>query len=177
MLNKYKLFLRWWLFAVLISVGFVFAWNLHIFHEIYEKDITKLSFVILAIFTYMSLWCGWKTFKLTRIPKDDSNKIVKYSEFYEKSKRIKELSEIGWFTSDLFLTLGMVGTVVGFIMMFSQGFASMDITNAAATREILGEIAYGMSTALYTTLVGLISSALLKIQYFNLTLGIKEIKK
>ena len=35
----------------------------------------------------------------------------------------------------------------------------------------------GMSTALYTTLVGLICSSLLKIQYFNLSQAIDKARK
>lgn len=176
MLNKYKLFLRWWLFVTLVFIGGVYCWNLGLFQEIWDKDITKLSFVIMAIFGYMSLWCGVKTWQISAMPRDQKNKIH-LADHHARSKKIKELSEVGWFISDIFLTMGMIGTLVGFIVMFSSGFASIDISNIKAAQAALAHIAVGMSTALYTTLIGLVSSALLKVQYFNLTLGLKEAVK
>ena len=38
--------------------------------------------------------------------------------------------EVGWFTSDLCLSIGMMGTVIGFIMMLG-GFANIDINDMA----------------------------------------------
>ena len=74
--------------------------------------------------------------------------------------------EVGWFTSDLCLTIGMMGTVIGFMMMLS-GFATVDVSNTSSVQELIKSLGGGMSTALYSTLVGLICSALLKIQWFN----------
>jgi biopolymer transport protein ExbB/TolQ len=84
--------------------------------------------------------------------------------------------EVGWFTSDLCLTIGMVGTVVGFIMMLS-GFATVNIADVKTVQSLIRELGVGMSTALYTTLTGLICGALLKIQYFNLNQAIDRIQK
>ena len=33
---------------------------------VWEKDITKLSFLLLAIFSAMSGWCGYKTWTLSK---------------------------------------------------------------------------------------------------------------
>jgi biopolymer transport protein ExbB/TolQ len=70
----------------------------------------------------------------------------------------------------------MAGTVIGFIMMLS-GFAKVDVTDTSTVQGLIKSLGVGMSTALYSTLTGLICSALLKIQYFNLTQSIFRAKK
>lgn len=158
-MKKYVLFLKWWLFITLITIGAVVLYRFGIFHEIWEKDSTKLSFLIISIFTFMSGWCGIKTWSLSKHGED-------YLE-EEATAKFERLEEIGWFTSDLCLTIGMIGTVCGFIMMLT-GFTNLDVQNVKSVQALIGEMGFGMSTALYTTLVGLICSAFLKVQYFNL---------
>ena len=70
----------------------------------------------------------------------------------------------------------MVGTVIGFIMMLS-GFANLDISEIDTVQTLIKELGTGMSTALYTTLAGLICSLLLKIQYFNLNQAVDRVQK
>ena len=84
--------------------------------------------------------------------------------------------EVGWFTSDLCLSIGMMGTVIGFIMMLG-GFANIDINDMATVQGLIKGLGVGMATALYTTLTGLICSALLKIQYFNLSQAIDKVRQ
>ena len=84
-------------------------------------------------------------------------------------------AELGWFTSDLCLTVGMIGTVAGFIFMLSTAFASIDVSNVASLQNVLSQMSAGMGTALYTTAAGLISSAFLKIQYFNFSTEIDRL--
>ena len=69
----------------------------------------------------------------------------------------------------------MIGTVIGFIMMLS-GFATVDISNAKTIQDLVKALGVGMSTALYTTLVGLVCSICLKIQYFNLNQAIDKVR-
>jgi len=166
-MKKYVLFLKWWLFVTLIAVGAIVCHQLGMFHEIWDKDSTKLSFLVLAIFTFMSGWCGLKTWSLSKRGDD-------YLE-EESTANYERLANIGWFTSDLCLTIGMIGTVCGFIMMLA-GFMNLDVKNVKSVQTLIGQMGYGMSTALYTTLVGLICSALLKIQYFTLGQAISRHK-
>jgi len=159
-------FLRWLLFITLLSIGCCFAYGLGGFHDIWEKDATKLSFVIMAFFLFHTIWCGIKTFTI--------NEQLKHNDITDKIKDIIRFQEIGWFSSDVCLNVGMMGTVVGFIMML-VGFASIDTADVSKIQNLLASMSYGMSTALYTTLVGLVCSQALKIQYFNLTHDINKI--
>ena len=136
---------------------------------LWEKDATKLSFLLLFIFVQMSIWCGYKTWKLSQFL--DEGETDKYL-----VEKIEHLMEVGWFASDLSLSIGMVGTVIGFIMMMT-GFAFLDISNMATVQEMIKGLGSGMSTALYTTLVGLVCSSLLKIQYFNLSQAIDKARR
>jgi hypothetical protein len=136
---------------------------------VWQNDATKLSFLLLGLFIIMSGWCGYKTWTLSKFIDEggDEPHLI---------DRIERLMEVGWFTSDLCLTIGMVGTVVGFIMMLS-GFATLDLAQVRTVQLLIKELGVGMSTALYTTLAGLICGALLKIQYFNLNQAIDRIQK
>ena len=166
---KHTLFLKWWLFFIGILVGFTFITLNNGWVILWEKDATKLSFLLLAIFSGMSIWCGYKTWMLSKFiddGKEDSHAVEK----------IEGLVEVGWFTSDLCLTIGMMGTVIGFMMMLS-GFATVDVSDTSSIQELIKSLGDGMSTSLYSTLVGLICSSLLKIQYFNLNQAIDKVRK
>jgi len=144
----------------IIKGGLVLLW---------EQDQTKLSILLLVIFIHMSIWCGYKTWRLSRfLDRDETEKYL--------VEKIEGLMESGWFASDLCLSIGMVGTVIGFITMMS-GFATIDVSNMTTVQDMIKGLGAGMSTALYTTLVGLICSALLKIQYFNLSQAIDKARK
>jgi len=117
---------------------------LHI--DLYHADQTKISFLILSVFVLTSFWIGWKT-KLTK-------------------ETVQDIS-IGWFVAEACLALGMIGTVTGFLLMLSGAFADIDLSNTSTIQSSLTKMALGMSTALYTTLIGLICSLALKIQLVN----------
>ena len=166
---KHTLFLKWWLFITIIAVGFIFTVSEGFVETIWEADATKLSFLLLLIFLKMSAWCGYKTWTLSRFidEKKQDKHIV---------EKIEHLMEVGWFTSDLCLTIGMIGTVVGFIMMLS-GFTTVDTSDVKTVQDLIKTLGVGMSTALYTTLMGLICSAGLKVQYFNLSQAIDKVRE
>ena len=166
---KHTLFLKWWLFMSAIMASSVLLAGLGLLGTLWEKDATKLSFVLLGLFAVMSGWCGYKTWRLSVFI--DSKKTEPYL-----IEKIEHLMEVGWFTSDLCLSIGMMGTVIGFIMMLG-GFANIDINDMATVQGLIKGLGVGMSTALYTTLTGLICSALLKIQYFNLSQAIDKVRQ
>jgi len=70
----------------------------------------------------------------------------------------------GHFLSDVLLKLGLLGTVVGFILMLLP-IGEIQEFDPSVMRELLAAMSSGMAVALYTTLAGLITSTLLKLQY------------
>ena len=98
----------------------------------------------------------------SRIPPDG----LQYSEpFRMLENQIKAPVRFGWLLSDLLIKLGLLGTVVGFILMLGaiSGGAAVDISNIDT---LLAEMGSGMRVALFTTLTGLSTGTLLGFQYF-----------
>ena len=166
---KHTLFLKWWLFISAVMAGATYLYFTDMFALLWNKDATKLSYVLLLLFVFMSVWCGYKTWRLSVFL--DSNKTEKYI-----IEKIEHLMEVGWFTSDLCLSIGMMGTVIGFIMMLS-GFSNVNVEDLSTVQGMIKGLGVGMSTALFTTLTGLVCSALLKIQYFNLSQAIDKVRQ
>ncbi|HET6522545.1 MAG TPA: MotA/TolQ/ExbB proton channel family protein [Geminicoccaceae bacterium] len=78
-----------------------------------------------------------------------------------------------WFVADLLLTLGLVGTVVGFVTMLAP-LAGLDANDAGAMKRAIGSMSGGMAVALYTTLAGLVGGVLLRIQGLLLDEAVDE---
>ena len=71
---------------------------------------------------------------------------------------------LGHFASDVLLKLGLLGTVVGFILMLLP-VGEIKEFDPALMQQLLSAMSGGMAVALYTTLAGLVTSTLLKMQY------------
>ena len=63
------------------------------------------------------------------------------------------------------MSIGMMGTVLGFILMLDgSDLGSLDPSDIQSMKDVIGQLANGMATALLTTLVGLIASVSLRSQ-------------
>jgi hypothetical protein len=72
--------------------------------------------------------------------------------------------DVGWMIADSMFKLGILGTVVGFILMLGS-VAESDSLDLASLQSVLLAMSDGMRVALYTTLTGLIAGMLLGFQY------------
>ncbi|MES9861151.1 MAG: MotA/TolQ/ExbB proton channel family protein [Candidatus Thiodiazotropha sp. LLP2] len=75
--------------------------------------------------------------------------------------------EAGWFVSGLLIKLGLLGTVVGFVLMLAP-VAALESFDLADIQGLLQRMTGGMGIALNTTLLGLSCSMLLGLQYLML---------
>lgn len=75
--------------------------------------------------------------------------------------------EIGWFIVDLLIRLGLLGTIVGFILIL-RTLVSGPLPSADQIQTLLISMSGGMGTALFTTLAGLTTATLLGLQYMVL---------
>jgi hypothetical protein len=141
-----NIFLKWWLMVTLIVVGISTSIYFNFDTFLFENDLTKLSLVIVSLFVICTSVIGYKIWKSAIQRK----KIYNY--------------QTEWFVSEVLISLGMIGTVIGFIFMLYSVFGNLNIQDTAAIQQSLGSMAKGMGTALLTTLVGLISSVLIKSQ-------------
>jgi hypothetical protein len=87
---------------------------------------------------------------------------------------LREGYGFGWFVADLLLTLGLLGTVIGFILMLTP-IGSLSADDHAAIKIALASMSDGMAIALYTTLCGLIGGMLLKIEGMLLDGAVDEL--
>jgi len=95
-------FLKWWLLNATVFVCFAIASYFGLLKEIYLKDSSFLTFVIMLLYFANSGYNGYLAWNI------DKGAILE-----------EEESDTGWFVSEICLSLGMIGTVIGFIQMLS----------------------------------------------------------
>lgn len=157
-MTKHLIFLRWWVIASLIFISSYFLYQFGICEEIWKTDSTLISAGIVGVFSLMTVWCGIKTFTLSHGLRKSRKDLI---------ETVKNQEQIGWFTADLFTMAGFVGTIWGMIVAL-KGFDGVNPSDIMSIQHLISALVHGVSIALYTTLTGLVCSALLKIQYFNL---------
>ena len=90
---------------------------------------------------------------------EDKDTIIRVFE----SEYAKKLS-FGWVAADISLKLGLLGTVIGFILML-QPISELNNTSPDELKSALSSMSSGMAVALFTTLTGLVSSILIRLQF------------
>jgi hypothetical protein len=130
---------------LIISVAAYFG----IFSSLWQSDATKLSFLIIILWAIGTVMTGiWHT--------------------YTDLNAIQQKAKVGWYIAETCLAIGMIGTVAGFLIMLGSAFGNIDVSDTSSLQHALADMATGMSTALYTTLSGLVASLFLKSQLVNL---------
>ncbi len=83
------------------------------------------------------------------------------------AERIRSPVDLGWFFVDLAVRLGLLGTIIGFILIFAS-LTDINIEGGDDLKDLLIAMSGGMGTALLTTLTGLIGASILSFQYLIL---------
>jgi hypothetical protein len=83
------------------------------------------------------------------------------------AETVRGSHQVGWFLAGLVIKLGLLGTVIGFVLMLGSvsGLDSLDI---GGVKQLMQQMTRGMGIAMNTTMIGLISSMLLGLQYLLL---------
>lgn len=166
------LFLKWALIVSVICAGTIIAVNLGAMGYIRANDPTNLSLAIMAIFAVMTAYCGKLTINAGNAVRilDEKNS---EKNSYLRNVSVTELKDIdnktdhGWYAVNLCEKMGLIGTVVG-VMMALKGFGGFQNSDPSAVQRLISQLSIGMSTALITTLVGMVCGILLGLQYQNL---------
>ena len=187
---KYLLILR---YSLINLVGLVFLFVLitqGYVSKAIKADITNMVIVILALFSVGFILAAYRTFWLSKelnfsyLKVLPPNSIAK--DFLQNSKkldassrnnlaaslRIKLSSKINYikFMANTLVILGLIGTVIGFIIALSGVDGSVS-SNPEEVSKMVSTLIQGMSVALYTTLVGSICSVWLNICYQIMSTG------
>ena len=183
-----NIFIYWIYFISLIFIAFYVLGSLGFISNILQADISYISSLITFIVIFYLFQCGYYLNKLRdavyfldkEINADSNNIFIMIYRDYQLTNNISkdnktssqedfklklyEFADNGFFVSDLLLKLGIIGTVIGFIIMLSS-LSAIDEMNLSKMNNLLLSMSTGMKVALYTTLTGLIGSILLSIQY------------
>ena len=122
-----KAFLLWWIQVVTVSFAAILIFSYGWFEKLWDSDQTKISFIIITIFVATSIATGFLSFR------SDTQYI--------------KLSNYIWFASETMVTLGLIGTVAGFLLMLSSAFDNLDVSNVENVQKVISNMALGMSTA------------------------------
>lgn len=184
--NLDNVFIYWLYFVSLILISIYILESFGYISGLFREDISYISSLIVSIFIFYLFRGGYYLFVLRNaidnLGRNDlhlNNNIIEdvvdeykvsssnnpnKKPFQEELKlRLYEIVDNGFFVADILLKLGIVGTVIGFIIMLSS-LSTIDEMNLAKMNNLLLSMSSGMKVALYTTLSGLICSILLTIQ-------------
>lgn len=145
--------LRWWLMFCLSLVLLVGSYYFGYLQALGRVDHTYLGYTNIVLYFLMSLFMGLQTFRAYHDPN-----LVK-----------RPTVSFGWFMSESMMGIGMIGTLIGFLLMF-KGFIGdgIDLNNLTTQQRVISGMASGMSTSCVTTVVGLMVSLMAKAQMVNL---------
>ena len=181
--------LRSLLLLVLIVFGVWILDERGLLAVVLEGDKSQISTVIACLWIISSIYWLY----LSKIISDErnsfenmefKNKKLLVSRFFNSLKKNEDKDVLinafesefekkisyGVVASDVALKLGLLGTIIGFILMLKP-IADLNSTSPEDLKMALSSMSSGMAVALYTTLTGLIVSTLLRIQFhFSATL-------
>jgi biopolymer transport protein ExbB/TolQ len=164
-----------WGWAVLFGVMLFAAWWLHargLWRALVEGDPSGISVAIALLSLVVTLWCGRRAWQLQRQAANGSPWRATYARALAQSPGqaaalLSEHShgphETAWWFAASAIKLGLLGTVVGFIVMASR-IGAMPGFDVDQIQALLKQMTAGMAIALYTTLVGLIANLWLGLQ-------------
>ena len=169
-----------------IFFAFYVLYDLNLLKLIFESDRSKISILILGIYAAATFHWIYIARNLDLEIKGEG----KVSEFLNsvesksslESQNLLRILEdellnrhaLGHMVSDVLLKLGLTGTVVGFILMLLP-IGEMKDFDPEKIQPLLSSMSGGMAVALYTTLSGLITSTMLKFQYFLLDSSLSKL--
>ena len=176
------------LLLTLILFSFYLLFQLELINLIVESDRSKISMIILAIYVLATVHWFYVALSLDREissiiePKENTligRFLLNTDKNSEKNNLLlieDELSNkhsVGYLAVDVLLKLGLTGTVIGFILMLLPIGEIKDFA-PEILQKLLSTMSGGMAVALYTTLTGLVTSMILKFQYFVLDSSLSQ---
>lgn len=156
------LFLAWWLLQRGVWAALV------------DGDPSGISLLIAALAWVLTLWCGRRAWVLQAqaAAGGQGGWALAYAQQRSVgladapallSERTHGPHETAWWFTAAAIKLGLLGTVVGFIVMATQ-LGQSRVFELAEVQLLLKQMTSGMAIALYTTLAGLVANLWLGLQ-------------
>jgi len=134
-----------WIFVWIDIFIIAVAYHFGALNFLYQNDQSFISIFIIGLYMLANIFvfaCG----------------IISDIEKYEYVKNMS------WYVAGLFSSLGMLGTVIGFVFILFGLFTNLDFQNIETTKQIIAQMTNGMGVAMLTTLVGLITNILFSLK-------------
>lgn len=137
-----------------------------------DGDPSGISIGTVLLSVVVTLWCGQRCWLLQAMAQPGSPWRLAFRREHGRSadvaaqllgERTHGPHETAWWFAAATIKLGLLGTVVGFIVMASQ-IGNMPSFDIDQVQNLLKKMTQGMAIALYTTLVGLIANLWLGLQ-------------
>lgn len=127
-----------------------------------QGDRSYLSLLIVAIWLIMS--ARWLYLLRWVEARRDADDLAAHIDAQGGEDALARWLNHGWLAADSVLKLGLLGTIIGFILMLAP-IADLKSYDAASLQAALAAMSGGMAVALYTTLTGLVANILLRLQF------------
>lgn len=188
--SPFRLFLQWSVLACTSSVVLAISMDLGLLGQVLVSDVTRISLLILLVLLGGSLYAGYRCWWLScqveglfaasgtasqsvvqtffqTVKADHSGNLPDSLAAEVMAERLRGNHQIGWFITGIVVKLGLLGTVVGFVLML-RSVSDIEQLDTSDIQVLMQQMTLGMGVAMNTTLVGLVSSMLLGIQYLML---------
>lgn len=164
-----------WGWAVGAGLALFVAWWLQwhgLWRQLVEGDPSGISVLIVVLAAVAVGWCGVRAWALQAQAQPDSQWRRQAAREYAGApevaaqliaERCHGPHETAWWFAAAAIKLGLLGTVVGFIVMAAQ-IGKLPGFELDQVQTLLKQMTGGMAIALYTTLVGLIAHLWLSLQ-------------
>jgi hypothetical protein len=188
--HRYLLVLRFALINIVATALSVAAWLQGWLSGLLEPLTGILSGIIVVVFAYGLMICGfriWQTSVAINDLKEGGKTAATRAARYLAAIRRKDAEsrtiqlntlrlnlshriQIVRNVANLLVFLGLIGTVIGFIISLS-GVDAKAVSQADSVASMVATLIQGMSIALYTTLLGAVLNVWLNINYRVLSTG------
>lgn len=202
--TTHELFLKWVLINVTVTFALVAAGYHGLLHKLYLNDPSHLTILITVIYLFTTIYCGIRTWSVSKQQKLLKNFIRKFNDdtidlsetdgiVYSHMNDIAESGtdnqtilltcrandlhdkhEIIHYCADVLLKLGLLGTVIGFILALWPLYMLDEFTFEAVKGQ-LGTISGGIGVALLTTFAGIVTNIVVGLQAHFLETGTNQL--
>lgn len=164
-----------WGWAVAAGLALFIAWWLQLqgaWRELVRGDPSGISVGIVVLSVLVTGWCGLRAWRLqgAALPRSAWRQAAAADHARSPEVAAQLLAErchgpheTAWWFASATLKLGLLGTVVGFIVMATQ-IGAVPSFELDQVQVLLKQMTQGMAIALYTTLVGLVGNLWLGLQ-------------
>ncbi|MEM7292354.1 MAG: MotA/TolQ/ExbB proton channel family protein [Pseudomonadota bacterium] len=186
----YLLLLRYMILNIAALAILGFLWMEGWITQMLEQDVTRITQIIIGVFIFGWVICSYKVFRcsqeLNAVSQPDDYGPSRAAWYLEnaaktrgdsrvaiaeclRSRLYSRISVIRTVANNLII-LGLIGTVIGFIISLS-GVEAERVADVASVAPMVSTLIQGMSVALYTTLVGAVLHVWLTMCYQVLATG------